>query len=61
MVYYTGKPIEKGIRSTSHEKKKRAIQARRLVFAWVGSSARDLQTFLVFSQHPAWVITPVNP
>ena len=24
-------------------------------------SARDLQAFLVFSQHPAWVITPVNP
>ena len=23
--------------------------------------ARDLQAFLVFSQHPAWVITPVNP
>ena len=22
-------------------------------------SARDLQTFLVFFQHPAWVITPV--
>ena len=22
---------------------------------------RDLQAFLVFSQHPAWVITPVNP
>ena len=25
------------------------------------SSARDLQAFLVFSQHPVWVITPVNP
>ena len=24
-------------------------------------SARDLQAFLVFSQHPAWVITPVDP
>ena len=24
-------------------------------------SARDLQAFLVFFQHPAWVITPVNP
>ena len=24
-------------------------------------SARDLQAFLVFSQHSAWVITPVNP
>ena len=24
-------------------------------------SARDLQAFRVFSQHPAWVITPVNP
>ena len=24
-------------------------------------SARDLQGFLVFSQHPAWFITPVNP
>ena len=24
-------------------------------------SARDLQAFLVFSQHPAWFITPVNP
>ena len=24
-------------------------------------SARDLEAFLVFSQHPAWVITPVNP
>ena len=24
-------------------------------------SARDLQAFLLFSQHPAWVITPVNP
>ena len=24
-------------------------------------AARDLQAFLVFSQHPAWVITPVNP
>ena len=24
-------------------------------------SARHLQAFLVFSQHPAWVITPVNP
>ena len=23
--------------------------------------ARDLQAFLVFSQHPAWVITAVNP
>ena len=23
--------------------------------------ASDLQAFLVFSQHPAWVITPVNP
>ena len=23
-------------------------------------SARDLQAFLVFSQHPAWVITPVT-
>ena len=22
--------------------------------------ARDLQTFLVFSQHPAWFIIPVN-
>ena len=21
----------------------------------------DLQAFLVFSQHPAWVITPLNP
>ena len=25
------------------------------------SKARDLQTSLVFSQHPAWVITPVSP
>ena len=24
-------------------------------------SARDLQAFRVFSQHPKWVITPVNP
>ena len=24
-------------------------------------SARDLQPFLVFFQHPKWVITPVNP
>ena len=24
-------------------------------------SVRDLETFLVFSQHPAWVIMPVNP
>ena len=24
-------------------------------------SARDLQAFVVFSQHPAWGITPVNP
>ena len=24
-------------------------------------SARDLESFLVFSEHPAWVITPVNP
>ena len=24
-------------------------------------SARDLQAFRVFSQHPAWVFTPVNP
>ena len=24
-------------------------------------SAHDLQAFLVFSQHPAWVITLVNP
>ena len=24
-------------------------------------SACDLQAFLVFSQHPKWVITPVNP
>ena len=23
--------------------------------------ARDLQAFLMFSQHPAWFITPVNP
>ena len=23
--------------------------------------ARDLQAFLVFSQHPKWVITPINP
>ena len=23
-------------------------------------SARDLEAFLVFSEHPAWVITPVN-
>ena len=23
--------------------------------------ASDLQAFLVFSQHPKWVITPVNP
>ena len=23
--------------------------------------ASDLKGFLVFSQHPAWVITPVNP
>ena len=23
--------------------------------------ARDLQAFLVCSQHPAWFITPVNP
>ena len=22
---------------------------------------RDLQAFLVFSQHPKWAITPVNP
>ena len=24
-------------------------------------SAGDLQAFRVFSQHPKWVITPVNP
>ena len=24
-------------------------------------TARDLQAFLVFSQHPAWFIAPVNP
>ena len=24
-------------------------------------TARDLQAFSVFSQHPKWVITPVNP
>ena len=24
-------------------------------------AARDLQAFFVFSQHPEWVITPVNP
>ena len=24
-------------------------------------SACDLHAFLVFSQHPAWVVTPVNP
>ena len=58
MIYYTGKPIEKGIRSTSH--KKNGLFRPVLVFAWVGSSARDLQAFLVFSQHPVWVITPVN-
>ena len=27
----------------------------------VSPSARDLQAFLVFSQHPAWFITLVNP
>ena len=32
---------------------------------WAGEqskrSARNLQAFRVFSQHPKWVITPVNP
>ena len=27
----------------------------------MSETARDLQAFLVFSQHPARVITPVNP
>ena len=27
----------------------------------MSETACDLQAFLVFSQHPTWVITPVNP
>ena len=27
----------------------------------LGEHEKSLQAFLVFSQHPAWVITPVNP
>ena len=32
-----------------------------LFFVNHSPSTRDLQAFLVFSQHPKWVITPVNP
>ena len=32
-----------------------------LLVSYLSNSARDLQAFLVFSQHPKWVITPVNP
>ena len=43
--------------------KTRVLKCCCLLFDWTElweSSALDLQAFLVFSQHPAWVITPVN-
>ena len=42
-----------------HEKSLCVITREKLVNQ--SPSARDLQAFLVFSQHPKWVITPVNP
>ena len=37
------------------------VNVHRFRFLSDSPSGRDLQDFLAFSQHPAWVITPVNP
>ena len=61
MVYCASKLID-SVRSRRWEinrsKKERARAREKLVNHSL--SARDLQAFLVFSQHPAWVITLVN-
>ena len=62
IVYCTSKPIE-NFKLFYKSNRLHFLSVYRFTLEKLVShspSARDLQTFLVFSQHPAWVITPVN-